>query len=632
MSSSSPSSSLRCCWTAPAAAAAAPIDCVCLGTGRFLRAVLVPALSQSGFRTALVQPRGRTLLDSVLLLQADDAAQADDASDGAKTYPVDTVLATGEVETAHVPMYGAFSLGAAEDRKALFEWLGAYRFSNDNSSGGGMPRVLGVGVTEAGLSGPETSAMKDLYEILRCLCTACRTSTAADSSSLLKMSVINTDNVPFNGDVLRSHMLHIARYRNDDTMVRFLSDRVYFHNSMVDRITSHRPDDPLVPRAEPMPAKALVILDPLQLLAPLGGVAGVVLRRSMQELQNDLELKLRVANGTHTALAHVLAILGLTMTNHVVNFPATDSVASGDQPSDAEAPPLQLIVQYLDSLVEGAVVPAWVSAAASGNPAKTRGAERERAVRDAWDDWRRRLWHPSFGLSSYFITQNGPAKGGIRLGPTVRDLLMLTAEGATSSSPSKIPVAVAYAFAALLRWLTPRQADSSAGVYRGWLQPSRLLLSRTAFAEAASSLDVEYADGLRYNLGEGWYEFRCACTVVPRSSENGDPPLILSDWLATLTQQPQQPLAYGDAIRSYLLAAEGGHLADVAAKRPIEMDTLVRATATLYARMVAGDDLLELLDEMKAKKGVYTEGMESSCSALVDEVSIDSGRPLHYRE
>jgi hypothetical protein len=630
MSPSSSSSTTVHCWTASSdAASTSSIDCVCLGTGRFLRAVLVPALAQSGYRTALIQPRGRVLLDALLLRS--NEAEGDD-TDGARTYEVDTVLATGEIETSRVPIHGAFSLGALDDRQALFDWLRSYRFST-NDSNGGIPRVLGVGVTEAGLSGSDTPAMRDLYEILQCFCSTyssrSSSSSSADSSGS-RMSVINTDNVPMNGDVIKAHMLHIAQQqRGDDRMVEFLSERVFFHNSMVDRITSHRPNDALVPRAEPMPAKALVVLDPLRLLDPLSNVAGVVLRKSVQELQNDIELKLRVANGTHTALAHVLALLGIAMTNHVVNGEAFVA-APGETPSEADASPLELLVRYLDSLVESAIVPAWVSVSAPHVNSRESPADRDRAVRDAWDDWRRRLWHPSFGLSSFFITQNGPAKGGIRLGPTIRDLMGLTEIASSSSSTtSKVPVTIAYAFAALLRWLTPREIGNSAGVYRGWLQPSRLVLSRTSPAPDESR-DVAYADGLRYNLVNGWYEFRCACTVS-RSNANGDS-LALSDWLASITRQPQQPLAYCDAIRAYLLAPEGGNLADVAATRPTEMDTLVKATATLYARMVAGDDLLELLEEMQSKKGVYSEGMETSCSAIVDDVSIDGGRPLHYRE
>jgi hypothetical protein len=38
-------------------------------------------------------------------------------------------------------------------------------------------------------------------------------------------------------------------------------------------------------------------------------------------------------------------------------------------------------------------------------------------------DWRKRLMHPHFWLSSFFSHQNGPAKGRIRSGPTAQDLI-----------------------------------------------------------------------------------------------------------------------------------------------------------------------------------------------------------------
>jgi hypothetical protein len=41
----------------------------------------------------------------------------------------------------------------------------------------------------------------------------------------------------------------------------WLEERVSFHTTMVDRITSQRAGDPDVPRAEPLPKKALVIED-----------------------------------------------------------------------------------------------------------------------------------------------------------------------------------------------------------------------------------------------------------------------------------------------------------------------------------------------------------------------------------
>merc|ERR1712238_9654 len=127
---------------------------------------------------------------------------------------------------------------------------------------------------------------------------------------------------------------------------------------MVDRITSQRPTTMTmtengtdtdtdkqqlitVPRAEPIPNKALVIEDVTQQLPStfssnrvLQEQYGVVIRSQSQShsktatsaptststsnpptLTTDIALKLRIANGTHTALAHVMALSGLTRTD-----------------------------------------------------------------------------------------------------------------------------------------------------------------------------------------------------------------------------------------------------------------------------------------------------------------------------
>jgi hypothetical protein len=668
------------------------VDCLCLGTGRFLRAVLVPALVGAGLRPpVLVQPRGRTFLD--LLLANDDE---DGSGGGCGSYEVDTILPCGQVETAQVPVSGAFSLGRDNDRQAFIEWLSSPSSTLFNSNGG-LPRILGVGVTEAGLSAPDTPAMKDLYMILKCLCL--RRSSSAECST---MSVVNTDNVPFNGDVLRSHMIHLAEreQRNGgdgNAMVEFLSKCVWFHNTMVDRITSHRPGNSLIPRAEPIPAKALVILDPeghfSGLLADdmrtFDSLNGVVLRRASADLETDLELKLRVANGTHTAVAHALALMGLTLTNQVVaeteavNEKSEEDNVDNTFPGDTgqsctSSSSLRIVVEYLDSFVDRAVVPAWVarsvavySTATTNNnsncdpnePEAVAARVAESNVRAVWKDWRGRLWHPTFGLSTYFITQNGPAKGGIRIGPTVRDLLR-HASGDTSASeagplsqqpqslvPSPVPVTVAYALAALLRWLTPSETPTATtatgdraghgsrpGVYRGWLQ--QVPLSPMQTKDDGSDDAIEYADGLHYNLKEGWYEFRCVCHVSRRNSildgggnesSTRSNSMLLSAWLGGLPR-PARPSAYREVVRSYLVSPEGGGLADVSATHPEELDALVGAIAALYARMVAGDDLLEMLAEMKAATGPYVNGgMATSCSALADDdPSTDGNESLHY--
>ena len=81
---------------------------------------------------------------------------------------------------------------------------------------------------------------------------------------------------------------------------------------------------------------------------------------------------------------------------------------------------------------------------------------------------------------------------------------------------------MAFAFAALLRWLTPHKSLESSksgnrSVFRGWLPK-----------KAAEGATVSYADGLRHNFQEGWYEFKCVCSVWDPDT---DQTRNLADWL-----------------------------------------------------------------------------------------------------
>ena len=119
-----------------------PLDCLCIGTGRFLRAVLVPILVEGGYHPILVQPRGRSFLEFM-------------HESSGHTYPVDTVLPDGSIQTDQVPCFGAFSWGQPSDRVAFNEWM-------TNQDDWQHLRVIGVGVTEAGLASHNTPVMKHL--------------------------------------------------------------------------------------------------------------------------------------------------------------------------------------------------------------------------------------------------------------------------------------------------------------------------------------------------------------------------------------------------------------------------------------------------------------------------------------
>jgi hypothetical protein len=670
-----PSTSTSSYWVSSTFYKDPPPRAICLGTGRFLRSVLVPLLCEHGADASgptgpvLIQTRGTSFVD--YMQQRSDC----------NTYEVDTVLASGVVETLQIPCAAVFSM---RDPDCVHEiLLPALLRNSATTTTMALPiRMIGVGVTEHGLASAETKAMKDLYDILKCLQQHHHVATTTTAVSTLdddhdttengrKICIINTDNVPHNGDVLRRHMLYWAEQdeqSNETSIMRtFLQNHVAFLNSMVDRITSQRSmHEPLVPRAEPIPSKALVVLDehgdlPVEFVARAQETKthmGLVIRRTAAELQRDLALKLRIANGTHTALAHVLALCGWPTTNVL----SLQEPLDNDQPPDAVVADdsMELVRDFVEALVEHQILPAtkyMTTAASTIMSPQTEIATADPNVaatvaRAVWTDWQQRLLHPHFGLSTFFITQNGAAKGGIRLGPTIVDLLqhcqsmapvsaVAGAESAASAAASSSPVTVVMAlvFAVLLRWLTPAAvaptttADSADDgptendtVYTGWLNGcSREYIARqyatappatvgtSAAADTASI--VTYADGLRYNLEAGWYEFRCACAVtVPGHGRLNDAQSV-SAWLASYTS-PQQPMAYVPIVRAYLTSATGGDLTSVA-DLPI-FESLVWAIATLYARLVAADDLLELLRELRDQK-LFSVGTDTYCSSLVAE-------------
>lgn len=97
------------------------VDALCLGTGRFLRSVLVPSLVGAGMRPALIQPRGRSFLEYMMANEGE--------TEGGCHYPVDTVERDGSVTTEHIPCWGAFSMGSNDDKTALFDWLRSLKSS-----------------------------------------------------------------------------------------------------------------------------------------------------------------------------------------------------------------------------------------------------------------------------------------------------------------------------------------------------------------------------------------------------------------------------------------------------------------------------------------------------------------------
>ena len=146
--------------------------CVCIGAGRFLRSVLVPAVRQMGAGASIIaSPRSRTFSEYM-------------AGRPSHTYEVDCVSPDGSVNTTEERIAACGTLGDTAGR-AAFMALPAK-----------LPklRLIGLGVTEAGIAHNGRS-MLDLAEFLyQCM--------KADSVHKwqYKLAVINTDNVPSNGD------------------------------------------------------------------------------------------------------------------------------------------------------------------------------------------------------------------------------------------------------------------------------------------------------------------------------------------------------------------------------------------------------------------------------------------------
>ena len=201
----------------------------------------------------IFQTRGRSFVEFL--------NEADKSSDGGMiqrifgvgkplNYPVDTVNYDGTVTTEYIDICCAGTVGSAEGKAALRDLLSD------------QIQVIGVGVTEAGLSSPDNQCMIDLTWVLFEL-------YSRNAGKEGKICIVNTDNVPNNGDVMKSHVFsNVKLYQEqeqleDMSFLEFVTTRVAFLNSMVDRITSSRKDsNGLVPSCEPLPEKALVICDP----------------------------------------------------------------------------------------------------------------------------------------------------------------------------------------------------------------------------------------------------------------------------------------------------------------------------------------------------------------------------------
>ena len=141
---------------------------LCLGTGRFLRSVLVPLLQRPQKTTTTTTTTTATTMsttfDGPALIQTRGTSFVDAIQETGGTFEVDTVLPNGTVETDVFDCHGAFSLG--RDKESVYQVLlpqiaasAAVAAAADvaaNTNTATDPWIVGVGVTEAGLASHTT--------------------------------------------------------------------------------------------------------------------------------------------------------------------------------------------------------------------------------------------------------------------------------------------------------------------------------------------------------------------------------------------------------------------------------------------------------------------------------------------
>ncbi|GMF34840.1 unnamed protein product [Phytophthora lilii] len=288
------------------------------------------------------------------------------------------------------------------------------------------------------------------------------------------ISVVNTDNLPKNGDTIKKLVLETEWKGQPSDLAPFrayVASKVHFHNTMVDRLTSHRAGDSLVPLTEPWPTKTLVIEDLEGVLdaKTLSALPGVHIRTTAGQLEQDHLLKLSIANAVHTAMVYLLALTRVKTTCDVLKYPE--------------------IRQFLDLLYAKDIAPSLVA----------RGISKDEA-QHTYDEWMGRVEHKHFGLDNFWVGQNAMLKYGVRLFSNVE-------ANVTKDETYRPSVFMAFATAVILRYLTPTQADSRkenrTNVYVGAMDS---IQDRTPIYSTTEKTWI-YANGLSANIATGKYEF-----------------------------------------------------------------------------------------------------------------------------
>lgn len=196
------------------------------------------------------------------------------------------------------------------------------------------------------------------------------------------ISIINTDNIFSNGSKLRDLVVGSvsSELKLNASFLQWIEKNVTFHNSMVDRMTSSRSDDDNVPRAEPVPSKALVIED-LRNRLPICFKSlanlGVLVCQKEDDLANYISLKLLIANATHTCLVYVMALSGMSGTSSCVSNP--------------------VFLDLIDGIFWRDIFP-------------TIELNLQKIAESTYNEWVKRLKHPYFEMSTFFICQNAIQK------------------------------------------------------------------------------------------------------------------------------------------------------------------------------------------------------------------------------
>jgi len=193
------------------------------------------------------------------------------------------------------------------------------------------------------------------------------------------ISVISTDNFFPNGDKLKE-LTNKKLSPNDHEFTEWLDTNVTFHNSMVDRITSHRPGDEQVPRAEPLPSKALVIEDTKNRLHPAFMTLsrfGVQVCSQASAIIDYINFKLMIANATHTCMVYSMALCGLAGTSKCLEN--------------------RLFLELIDGVFWQDILWAFEE-------------EKRDGVLSTFREWSERLKHPHFEMSTFFVCQNATQK------------------------------------------------------------------------------------------------------------------------------------------------------------------------------------------------------------------------------